>query len=193
MIIAQTLLREYLDDGEKIRHVAHRHPIIHIAECVSVLFFGFAIPIFLWQVTTSLEIVLGIWMGIGYIYFMLVCMKWYYDCWVITDSSVIDVKWQSFWERKVSRIEYDWIGGISMKQPNFKSVLFRYADLEIDKGGSESVKLESVMAPRKVEKLIVSIRDHTVDTKKKQDEDAIKDLLYSLVKRHISENDNSKH
>ena len=75
----------YLDDGEKILHVAHKHLIVFKFDSLKPTFFGLVIPLILYLFFPQVWPVFLLWGFIGALGVMYVFYDWYCDAWLLTN------------------------------------------------------------------------------------------------------------
>ena len=66
-IVAQIMFRKYLDPGEKVLEVCHRHFFIILGNIIRLLFFGFLIPLFLYYLFQGFILFFVLWIAISFI------------------------------------------------------------------------------------------------------------------------------
>lgn len=185
MLIAQSLFKSYLEPGEKIEAIFHRHPFVMIPDFLRIGFFGFVLPGFLYVLFPQFVLFLILWLVIGMIRVIYVVMGWYYDALMITDVSLLDVLWNGFFDRSSSRLEYNMIEGITY---NFKGVIqtiFNYGLVTIQRaGGGTEIYLKEAMNPKKIERKVMAYQEGFVTHQSLKDADSLKGLLTTLVRHH---------
>ena len=86
------IFSSFLDDGEKIMHVAHRHLIIFKIDSAKPMFFGIVIPAILYLFFPQVWPILALWGIAGLLGIFYYFIDWYYDAWLLTDAGVVDVE-----------------------------------------------------------------------------------------------------
>lgn len=186
MIIADKIFRSYLDPGEKILDICHRHPVIMTADLGRVLFFGFLIPAFLYYLFPNYWIFFGIWIAISILRALRVVLIWYHDVLLITDASLMDVYWNGIFSRTSSRLEYGMIEGVTIEISGIWKVVFNYGDVKVQgAGGGAYINLRDAINPKRVEKRIMHHQEKFVNNQSMKDSESLKNLLTSLIRQHI--------
>src|SRR3989338_3056935 len=125
----------YMDEGEKIMKIAHRHILIFKVNSAKTSFFGIMMPIFLYFLFEKGVLIFLVWIAIGVLGVIYHFLDWYFDAWVLTNQGVIDIHQNGFFEVTSTRIEYHMIEGISYTIKGFWQTLFKYGDITMDKLG----------------------------------------------------------
>ncbi len=193
MYLAEKFFSGYLDPGEKILAVCHRHPVVFLPDFLRILFFGYIIPLFLFYLFPDYLIFFGLWMVISSYRMLRVVTVWYHDSLLLTDISVIDVVWLGFFKRTTSRLEYSMIEGVTLEVLGFHKVVLNYGDVKVQgAGGGTYINLRDAINPRKVEKLVMKYQEKFVTDQTFKDSESLKSLLTSLVRQHIATEDLQK-
>ncbi len=187
MSLQRFLFKKHLEEGEGILFVAHKHWFFFLKDMIKFLFFGVAFPIFLAFIFPVLSFLSYFLFGASFIIFLLDFCNWYYDAWIVTDMSIIDVEWISLFERRSSRVDYEIIEGISYEISGFFSYLLGFADIHIDRpsSGANPIILRHAASPKKVELELIRYRDQFLNAKNFQDEESLKDILTSMIRRQV--------
>lgn len=187
MLLAQLLFRSYIEDGEKIYFVAHRHVFTLYKPVVKLSFFGFLIPgalIFLFPQVTLLLMISIAWISIALIRFLYILMKWYFDAWLVTNTSVIDIQWNGFFDRAATRIEYHTIEGVSNTIKGFWGTVLNFGNIALSLVASGTqVSLENAKSPRYVEQVVLKAQEEFLVHKASKDQEALKALLAGMIQQ----------
>lgn len=93
---------QYVDENDSIEQVFHRHIFVVLEDITLWTFFGVFVPGFLYYYNAfSLQTSLESWQVIVWmlsIYFILIykLCDWYYDVWIATEKTMVDVRWKWF-------------------------------------------------------------------------------------------------
>ena len=178
----------HLEQSERILHVVHRHPFLMIKAGAKISVLHFFIPIFLWNVFPEAWFVFLIWLIYGVITISKMIFNWYFDAILVTDMSLMDVRWNGPFDRSSVRLEYTMIEGTSY---NFKGILqtiFNFGTVQINRqGGAVGIELKDAINPPKVESVIMSYQEKYVASKNLEDVSSLKSLLSEMVKKHTKE------
>jgi hypothetical protein len=178
--------RRYLDDGERIMSVVHRHILVFKIAAAKSGFFGLIMPLGLYWLFPRLAIVSIAWAMIGFFVVMYHFVDWYSDVWVLTNMGVIDLERNGFFDMTSTRIDYHMMEGISYQIKGVVRTLFNYGEITIDKLGSKtSVILKDAAGPKRVERLVMKYQEEFVNNKSVQDHYALKDMLSNMIAYHV--------
>lgn len=176
----------YLDEGERVLNVAHKHILVLKVASAKASFFGVLIPTFLYWLFPGGFIFWFIWLcvGIGTLFYHFV--DWYFDAWILTNAGIIDVEREGFFDFTSTRIDYHMIEGISYNVKGVVQTLFNYGDITIDKlGAKTSVVLHDAANPKKLERLVVAYQEKYVADRSVRDHSALKDMLSDMIAYHV--------
>lgn len=188
MILPQLLFRSYIEDGEKIYYVGHRHLFTLYRPVMKLTFFGFLVPIallFLFP-QVSLIVFIGVaWFLIAFVQFLYILLKWYFDAWLITNASVIDIQWHSFFDRAATRIEYHTIEGVTNTIKGFWATILNFGDISLSLIASGTqVFLKNAKSPRYIEQILLKAQEEFLVNKASKDQQALKNLLAGMIQQH---------
>ena len=105
--------KRYLDDGERILDVVHRHILVYKIEAAKTSFFGITIPVILYLFFPQAVIIFVIWIAIGLMGLLYHFVDWYFDVWLLTNFGVIDIERDGFFTVTSTRIDYHMMEGVS--------------------------------------------------------------------------------
>ncbi len=186
--IKKILFQDYLEEGEDIYFIGHRHVIIMLRAFFRLFVLHAASPFILWLFFPQLFWVYVAWAALGAVRALLVVQDWYYDCWLITNMGVIGVEWTGFFDRTSDRVEYQAIEGVSYKIKGVLKTMLNYGDITLAKLGSQtSVKLNDAYNPKKIERNVVKFQDKFLTKKNFTDQEVLKQLLSDMVATHVKE------
>jgi len=182
----------FLDDGEKILDIAHRHIIILKIDSAKTAFFGIFLPGALALVFPQFLLAFAIWGGVGLFGLLYHFIDWYYDCWLLTNVGVIDIERNGLLDITSTRIEYHMMEGMSYTIKGFLPTIFNYGDIVLDKlGAKTSVLLKDATNPKKLERTIMKLQEKYIYDRSIRDHHALKDMLSDMIAYHI-QNDKIK-
>lgn len=178
----------HLEKSEKILYIAHRHSFLMIKSGLKIFFLHFFIPIFLWQVFPEIWFAFLVWLIYGIIALNKMIFNWYFDVILVTDMTLIDVKWNGPFDRSSVRLEYPNVEGITNTFKGFLQTVFNYGTLQINRdSGSVGLELKDAVNPAKVESVIMSYKEKYLEDKSFQETKTLKKLLSEMVKKHALE------
>ena len=184
MFVANYLFAPYLEEGEKILKVFHRHVFVMFPDLFRVLFFGVAIPVFLYYLFPAFMPFFAVWIFVTLIRLVYIFFNWYHDALCVTTVSLISVQWNGFFDRMSSRLEYNQIDSTSSAIRGFRRTLFNYGDVVIQHGSGIPIVLRDAVNPKSIEKQIMIYQDKFVGEQSLKDSDALKNLLSTMLKQH---------
>jgi|WetSurMetagenome_2_1015567.scaffolds.fasta_scaffold172241_3 hypothetical protein len=185
MFVANYLFAPYLEEGEKILKVFHRHVFVMLPDLFRVLFFGVAIPVFLFYLFPDFMLFFVIWICVTLVRLVYILFNWYHDALLVTTVSLISVQWNGFFDRMSSRLEYHQVDGTSSEIRGFRRTLFNYGNITIQHGSGIPIVLRDAVNPKSVEKQIMLYQDRFVSEQSLKDSDQLKDLLSAMLKHHV--------
>ena len=176
----------YLDEGEEILHVAHRHILIFKFAAAKTSFFGLVMPVLLVLIFPHFLFFSVIWGALGLVAVFYHFVDYFFDAWILTNVGVIDVERGGFFDFTSTRIDYHMIEGISYTISGFVPTVFNYGDITIDKlGTATSVSLKDAAKPQKLERLVTVCQEKYLHSKSIKDHEALKDMLSQMIAYHM--------
>lgn len=181
------LFSEYLEEGEKIHYVAHRHPFVLLQNIWRPILFTILLPLVFIFFLPAYLIFGAIWLLIGCLRVLYQFADWFFDVWLLTNSSVIDLDWNGFFSRGSNRLEYHMIEGVSYQYIGVLQTLLRYGDIYVQRVGSGvALALKDGLKPRRVESEVLKLQTRFITDKSYRDHDALKNLLSEMIHHHIN-------
>lgn len=179
----------YLDDGEKIIDVAHRHIFTLKIHASKTAFFGIVLPIIFYLFFPGAWIISVIWICIGIFGLFKHFIDWYFDCWILTNYGVVDLDREGLFDMTATRVEYHMIEGISYTIKGVWNTLMNVGDITIDKlGAKTSVILLDAAHPQELERKIMDFQERYVAERSVRDHQALKDMLADMIAYHVQNN-----
>lgn len=185
MRIREFLYRGYLNDGEKIQFVIHRHLLMQMKDFTYITFFGLFLPLFAWVLFPEIMLFAVVWLTIGVVRFFYEFFDWYYDAWIVTNESIVEVMWKGFFEKSSLRIEYHIIQGIGYEVKGFLRTIFNYGTITLDKFAGTPSTFDGAVSPRKKTEMLTAAQDKFVTNKNFRDHHALQAILSDLVQSHV--------
>ena len=180
------LFSDYLEDGEQIVFVCHRHMIVLLKDFFRIFLIHFGLAAVLWYLFPQLLWISILWFAIGCIRFLLIIQDWYYDSWLVTSLGIVGVQWTGFFNRTSTRVEYPSIEGVSYTIKGFLPTVFNYGTETLAKlGGPSTVALKDAFNPKRIERNILKFQEQFMTTKNFKDQEVLKSLLSDLVAEHV--------
>lgn len=181
------LYRSYLGEGEKIQFVIHRHIFMQIKDFGRIFFFGIALPAVFWWLFPQIMLFASLWLGIGILRFIYEFFDWYYDAWLVTDISIIEIMWKGFFEKSSARIEYHIIQGIGYEVKGFWRTLFNFGTIALEKFTGNPSVFDGAINPKRKAELLTKAQEDFVTNKSFRDHRALQGILTDLLQKHIVE------
>lgn len=147
---------------------------------------GFALPAIFYVLLPIEPFIYAwyVWFSIGIIKLIYELADWYFDAWLITNVSVIDVEWNGFFNRSSTRIEYSGIRGITYNIKGFWGTILGFGDIIIEHFlYTESFRLNKASNPKKIERAILNEQEIFTNAKTMQDHEALKNMIVELALR----------
>lgn len=186
MSLQQRVFGRYLDDGEKIVSVAHRHVLVFKFAAAKSTFFGLFIPAVLYVFFPKLVLVWVAWSAVGLLAVLYHFLDWYFDAWIMTTDGVVDIERNGLFDVTSTRIDYHMIEGISYTVKGVIQTIFNYGDITIDKlGAKTSVVLKDAANPKKLERKVMKYQEKYVYERSVRDHQALKTMLSDMIAYHV--------
>lgn len=186
-MIRDYLFKTYLAEGEKIQFVIHKHIFLEAKNFSRVFFFGIFIPLFVWWLFPQIMLFAVAWLAIGTIRFVYEFFDWYYDVWLVTNASIIEILWKGFFDKSSSRIEYHTIQGIGYEVKGFLPTLFNYGIIALEKYTGNPSVFSGAVNPKKKAEILTQAQEQFVTDKSFRDHRALQGILTDLLQSHIVE------
>lgn len=178
--------KSFLDPGEKILYLAHKHILVLKLTAAKSSFLGITLPIILFFIFPQFVWFFAAWTLVGAGVFFYHLFDWYFDAWLLTTSGVVDIQRNGFFDMTATRIDYHMIEGISYNIKGVIPTIFNYGTITIDKiGAKTSVVLEDAAAPKKIEQMALKYQQRFVNDKSIRDHDFLKGMLSEMIAYHV--------
>ena len=185
-MITEFLFRNYLQEDEQIFIVLRRHPFFLLWKFIKITFFGMVLPYFLWVLFPQLWLFALIWGWFGLKIFAYGVIKWYYACWLITDTSIIVVDWKSFFNKTSTRVEYHYTDEISYEINGFLPTIFNYGIITLIRGSGQPLIFNATWQPKKKVEGMLKFQDQFITKKNMRDHKNLKEMLSDMLYLHQS-------
>lgn len=178
--------KSFLDPGEKILYVAHKHILVLKLTAAKSSFLGITLPIILFFIFPQFVWFFVAWTLVGAFVFFYHLFDWYFDAWLLTTSGVVDIQRNGFFDMTATRIDYHMIEGISYNIKGVIPTIFNYGTITIDKiGAKTSVVLENAASPKNIEQRALKYQQRFVNDKSIRDHDFLKGMLSEMIAYHV--------
>lgn len=186
MKLPNYFFKQFLDPGEKILYVAHKHILVLKLTAAKSTFLGITLPIILFFIFPKAILLFAVWALIGAGIFFFHVFDWYFDAWLLTTSGVVDIQRNGFFDITTTRVDYHMVEGISYTIKGVIPTIFNYGKITVDKiGAKTSVVLEDAASPKKIEQKVLKYQQRYVNDKSIRDHDALKTMLSEMIAYHV--------
>ncbi|MBI2638446.1 hypothetical protein HYW83_02545 [Candidatus Peregrinibacteria bacterium] len=186
-MIRDYLYKSYLAEGENIVFVIHRHLLMQSKDFFRIAFFGLFLPLFGWWLFPKIMLFAAAWLAIGVLRFIYEFFDWYYDVWLVTNASLIEIMWKGFFEKSSARIEYHIIQGIGYEVKGFWRTLFNFGTIALEKFTGNASVFDGAVNPKKKAEMLTKAQEEFVTNKSFRDHRALQGVLTDLLQQHIVE------
>lgn len=184
MKFAEIMFASYLEDGEEIIAVCHKHPFVILKDGIKLLIIGFALPITLYVLFPEFWMFFVIWLLINIFRLSRLILIWYHDSILITNVSIIDVYWHGMFNKSSTRLEYQMVEGVSQEVKGLIRTIFNFGDVSIQvMSGGNAMALKDAMNPKLVERLIMDNQEKYTSQQSLKDSETLKTLLISMLRQ----------
>lgn len=170
------LFTQELKEGEKVIKIVHKHWGSFLLPAVKI-FLAFTIPFFLsaFLFSNSIGLIIFIILFIGaLIYTIHLWMNWYFDLFVLTNQRLINIDQKGIFTREVSEATYKNVQGATYELSGLFAMLFNYGTVKIQAIGiKDLVKIESAEDPKRLQELILDIKDKAAENEEMSATDLI--------------------
>lgn len=186
-MIRDYLYRSYLAEGEKILFVIHRHLFMQFKDFSRIGFFGLLLPLVGWWLFPQIMLFAAVWLSIGALRFIYEFFDWYYDAWLVTNASIVEIMWKGFFEKSSARIEYHIIQGIGYEVKGFWRTFFNFGTIGLEKFTGNASVFDGAVNPKKKAEMLTRAQEEFVTNKSFRDHRALQGILTDLLQRHVAE------
>lgn len=176
---------KFIPEWSEVKYIVHEHIIVILWKLFLALSLFVIIPCFLYYQSLAIRDFLPFYVFEIYliiIYFKIVydIFNWYNDAWIITESSVIDLKWALF-HIKVNSVNFESIEWIEVEQNwIIDSMLWKWT-LIIHKIWEELFILNEAKIPFEALEEIEKIREENKHDPEKEEKDKFELIMEALT------------
>jgi hypothetical protein len=187
MILQEWLFKRHLNEDEKILYVGHKHWIQIFKMLFINSFFGVLFPFVLYFVFTNfLFLILAIvCTTITYSILFYELIDWYLDAVLVTNESIIFVKWNGFFHHESNRLSYESLESISTETKGFLSYFLKFGILGIERDAAPEIVMKNINNPKKLEIEIMKGKEFYEEKNMSENTDALHNILSEMVSAHI--------
>src|SRR6185295_1123740 len=187
MFLQKRLFKGHLDEDEELFFVAHKHWMEILERVLILIFLGIIFPWVLWMFLDFKVLFVLLW-NLGFLFwFCYHVFDWYFDAFLITDRSVIDVAWYSFFDKESARVDYGDLKEMSYEIRGLWPTILQYGNIFIHLNSGSELSLKNVRNPKNVELVISRYKEEFLTKRKMTDTTVIQEILADIVKNHIAE------
>lgn len=180
------IFKPYLEEGEVIIDVFHRHLIVIVKESLKICFLGIAIPVGLSYIFPELWLFFAFWIAIGIFRELYVFIDWFHDVILVTDSTLLSIKWEGVFTRTARRLEFHVVEGATTEFRGPMQVIFNYGKLVIlSVGGNNTLTLLDAYRPKRAEMKVLDYRNEYMQREQYKDSEKLKDLVTAMIRNHV--------
>lgn len=183
LVLNNYFFTQHLDDAEDILLVVHKHWLIG----TKALWFPSVVFALVWSVlyfTHTVYTIYGISLaalGVA-IWWIRNFLDFYLDAWVVTNKGVIDLEWHGWFHRSSSRVLYSDIQGLSYEVKGIIGTVLGYGEISLEKiSTGDSISMEYVYKPRRVEATILEAMENYMHKKNLKDANTVQAILADFV------------
>jgi len=188
----QQLYKQYLEKREKVVYVGHKHIVLLIKPLFVLAAFGVALPWFLYMSNPELLMAAVSIAVLSWFRFLYRFLLWFFDCWVITNKGVIDIAWESFFNRKNIRFAFDNFEGITTEINGFWRTILRMGDVMLIRiVDTNQIRLTDAGNPNKIESKVLKAKTdyhHHINEDKMKKEEFITGVIADMVADYAERN-----
>lgn len=187
--------RTYIGADSEIKKVFHRHVFVILEDVILWLFFALCIPFFLYsQDIFSLQeliprIYIYLYLFAIYSLLMYKLFDWYVDVWIMTESTIVDMRWRWF-SATILYIPYEKIEWIQVRTRSWWAALLGMSDVVVKLPGWEEFTLFSARNPTTIIEYIQEVGKwkhwNHADGDDREPFDILVDTLSDVVKWHLT-------
>lgn len=186
--------RAYTGADQELKEVFHRHPFAIVEDVLLWTFFGLVIPAFLYgQNIFNMRDGMFVWMPyvfmmVIYVILMYKLFDWYVDVWIMTESTIVSMRWKWF-SSDILYIPYKKIEGIEIRTRSWWAALLGMSDVVVKLAGSEEFMLSSARHPTDIVTFLQEATKWSHAQTKIDDREPFEILVESLswvVKGHLA-------
>lgn len=182
-MISQFLFSKHLEEDEELVAIVHKHWLIGVRFLLwpSLLLIAGALLLAM-NPSKGLLTITAVWTLVIGIWWLRNFFDYYLDAWIITDQGIMDIAWHGWFHRESTRVLYSDLQGVSYEIHGVVATLLRYGTMSIEKiSTGDTLDLEYVARPKKVEMLILRSMETYLHSKNMKDATQIQDLLSALI------------
>ncbi len=186
-MLQKMLFTKHLDDDEVLVKVVHKHWLLGVKALFWPTCWLIATGLMAAGFPTRAALILAAVFGVVFaVWWLRNFFDYFLDAWIITSEGIIDVAWHGWFHRESARILYSDIQGVSYEIKGIAGTLLQVGVISVEKiSTGDSVSLESVKRPKKVESLLLGNQEKYLHKKNLKDSKQVQEMLATLVAERI--------
>jgi len=192
MVLQRMLFRKYLDKGEQLIYIVHKHWISVHRQMIKIAFFGYLSPILMmvfltgfWSPASS---IFWAWLVVAGLRTVYEFLDWYLDAWLVTDVSIIDTEWDGFFKQRSSRVDYESIESVDIDFKGLRQSVMNFGTITLIRSSGVHLTMKRCYKPQLASSMISQVHSEMVSQKGVQDSEALKGILADIIQDHIKVN-----
>lgn len=187
-MLQKMLFTKHLDDDETLVRVVHKHWLLGArALAWPTAWIAFSALLAAGFPTRAMFILSGVFGFVFAVWWLRCFFDYFLDAWIITNEGIIDVAWHGWFHRESARILYSDIQGVSYEIKGVVGTLLQVGVISVEKiSTGDSVSLESVKRPKKIESLLLANQEKYLHKKNLRDGKEVSKMLASLLANQVN-------
>lgn len=187
-MLQKLLFAKHLDDDEELVKVVHKHWLLGVKALFwPTTWLAFMGLLALGFPTRAMFIIAAIAALVFFVWWLRNFFDYYLDAWIVTNEGIIDIAWHGWFHRESSRILYSDIQGVSYEIKGVIGTLLQVGVISVEKiSTGDSVSLESVKRPKKIESLLLARQEKYLHKKNLRDGKEVTKMLSSLLANQMN-------
>ena len=179
--------QKYLEEGENIERVIHHNYDEIVEPLSSIIILFIALPILGLLFTEHLSFLWLAILSVGIFKSLKLLLFWYFNCLLVTNLNLVDIKWKHLFEKASERIDYSQVESFSYEISGILNTLFNIGDIHITKLSGEEYLLKGIHKPQYFCNLLNKIQLDKAKQEIYKDHSQLKEVLTKVVQSHIAE------
>lgn len=176
---------KFIPDWSEVKYIVHEHFIVILDRLVLLLVLFVFIPVFMYFESRRIQQIIPfsyfeIYLIFIYIKIIYDIFDWYNDAWIITEKSVIDLKWALLYI-KMNTVDFESIEWIEIEQKWILDKLLWKWTLIIHKIWDEIFKLKEAKIPFEALDEIEKIKEEKESEPEKKEKEKFEIILEALT------------
>ncbi len=187
-MLQKMLFTKHLDDDETLVRVVHKHWLLGVRALLwPTAWIAFDALLAVGFPTRAMFILCGVFGAVVAVWWLRSFFDYFLDAWIITNEGIIDVAWHGWFHRESARILYSDIQGVSYEIKGVIGTLLQVGVISVEKiSTGDSVSLESVKRPKKIESLLLANQEKYLHKKNLRDGKEVQKMLSSLLANQMN-------